>query len=83
MESERLRATAELQTFIETANAPIFGIDTAGLLNVCNPRAAAILGYAPNDAKLPLGSDPCEVALIAGGVAGAMGSGKGRIVEVL
>ena len=62
MESERLRATQELQAFIDAANAPIFGVDTAGLLNVCNPRAAAILGYALDDPNLPLGRDPCEVA---------------------
>ncbi len=59
MESERLRATAELQSFIDTANAPIFGVDAAGLLNVFNPRAAAVMGYASDEA---LGRDPCEVA---------------------
>ncbi len=84
MESERLRATEELQTFIDTANAPIFGIDAAGLLNVCNPRAAAVMGYSSNEAQL-LGRDPCEVALRGAGGGGrstrAGGSGRQGGVE--
>ncbi len=60
VESERLRATEELQTFIDTANAPIFGVDAACRLNIFNPRAAAITGYPFSEA---VGRDPCEVAL--------------------
>jgi PAS domain S-box-containing protein len=36
----------ELQMFIDTANAPIFGIDVEGRVNVWNKKAAEISGFA-------------------------------------
>ena len=36
----------ELQIFIDTANAPIFGIDVEGRVNVWNNKAAEISGFA-------------------------------------
>jgi PAS domain-containing protein len=64
-ESARLWATEELQAFIDTANAPIIGIDAAGLINVCNPRASAVMGYSFSEIAH---HDPCEVP--CGGVHG-------------
>lgn len=40
---------AELQQLIDTANAPIFGIDTLGRVNEWNNMAAAICGYAKDE----------------------------------
>ena len=39
----------ELQTFIDTANAPIFGIDANGLVNEWNNMAAKITGFTRNE----------------------------------
>jgi PAS domain-containing protein len=36
----------ELQTFIDTANAPIFGIDAERLVNEWNNKSAAITGFS-------------------------------------
>ena len=36
----------EFQIFIDTANAPIFGIDVEGRVNVWNNKAAEISGFA-------------------------------------
>ena len=44
VEAEKTRVALELQTFIDTANAPIFGIDAAGLVNEWNIKLAAITG---------------------------------------
>ena len=44
-ELEMTRVAKELQTFIDTANAPIFGIDANGLVNEWNNKAAEITGY--------------------------------------
>ncbi len=46
-ERRRLR---ELQAFIDTANAPIFGVDAAGRVNEWNRKAAAITGFDRPDA---------------------------------
>ncbi|HIE86111.1 MAG TPA: PAS domain-containing protein, partial [Gammaproteobacteria bacterium] len=43
LESERI--AAELTQFIDTANAPIFGIDADGLINEWNQTAAEITGF--------------------------------------
>ena len=46
--TERKRAESlalELQAFIDTANAPIFGIDPNGLVNEWNFKTASITGY--------------------------------------
>ncbi|MEO1884522.1 MAG: PAS domain-containing protein, partial [Methylococcales bacterium] len=46
---ERARTAEELRTLIETANAPIFGIDTAGLVNEWNQTAERITGYSQSE----------------------------------
>lgn len=46
VEIEKTRVAQELQTFIDTANAPIFGIDAHGLVNEWNNKAAAITGFS-------------------------------------
>jgi len=46
VEMEKTRVAKELQTFIDTANAPIFGIDANGLVNEWNNKSAAITGFA-------------------------------------
>ncbi|NOR70506.1 MAG: PAS domain S-box protein, partial [Methylomarinum sp.] len=46
LEHERERATEELTQLIDTANAPIFGIDTQGRVNEWNQQAAKISGYS-------------------------------------
>jgi PAS domain-containing protein len=46
VEIEKTRVAQELQTFIDTANAPIFGIDAQGLVNEWNNKAAAITGFS-------------------------------------
>ena len=45
-EEEMTRVAKELQTFIDTANAPIFGIDAKGRVNEWNNKAAEITGFA-------------------------------------
>ncbi|MDG2278809.1 MAG: PAS domain-containing protein [Pseudomonadales bacterium] len=47
VESERI--AAELTQFIDTANAPIFGIDADGLINEWNQTAAKITGFEKED----------------------------------
>ena len=47
VKSERL--AAELIQFIDTANAPIFGIDADGLINEWNQTAAKITGFEKED----------------------------------
>ena len=44
-EEEKTRVAKELQNFIDTANAPIFGIDAMGRVNEWNNKAAEITGY--------------------------------------
>ena len=46
VEVEKTRVAQELQTFIDTANAPIFGIDANGLVNEWNNKSAAITGFS-------------------------------------
>ena len=48
VEAEKTRVAHELQTFIDTANAPIFGIDAGGLVNEWNAKLASITGI-PRD----------------------------------
>jgi PAS domain S-box-containing protein len=48
-ELEMTRVAKELQTFIDTANAPIFGIDSAGLVNEWNNMAAKITGFTRDE----------------------------------
>jgi PAS domain S-box-containing protein len=58
VEMEKARVAQELQTFIETANAPIFGIDANGLVNEWNNKAAEITGFSREDV---FGKDLVEV----------------------
>jgi PAS domain S-box-containing protein len=43
------RVAKELQTFIDTANAPIIGIEANGLVNEWNNKAAEITGYPKSE----------------------------------
>ncbi|KAK3273789.1 hypothetical protein CYMTET_17988 [Cymbomonas tetramitiformis] len=45
-EGELLRVAQDLRALIDTANAPIFGIDKDGLVNEWNDKAAEITGFA-------------------------------------
>jgi PAS domain S-box-containing protein len=49
VEVEKARVAQELQTFIDTANAPIFGIDANGLVNEWNNKSAAITGFSRDE----------------------------------
>jgi PAS domain-containing protein len=60
VEVEKTRVAQELQTFIDTANAPIFGIDARGLVNEWNNKAAAITGFSREEV---LGKNLVQVAL--------------------
>ncbi len=48
-EAEREQVTAELSQLINTANAPIFGIDTEGKINEWNQQTAKITGFSKED----------------------------------
>jgi len=61
-EEEKARVALELQTFIDTANAPIFGIDAKGLVDEWNNKAAAITGFSREEV---LGKDLVEVYISA------------------
>ena len=57
-EIEKSRIAQVLQTFIDTANAPIFGIDSHGLVNEWNNKTAAITGFIREEV---LGRDLVQV----------------------
>jgi PAS domain-containing protein len=61
VEVEKTRVAMELQTFIDTANAPIFGIDARGLVNEWNNKAAAITGFSREEV---LGKNLVQVLII-------------------
>jgi PAS domain S-box-containing protein len=46
---EYQRVAVDLTNLINTANAPIFGIDTGGLVNEWNEKAAQITGYTKQE----------------------------------
>ena len=48
--SESTRIANDLTRLIGTANAPIFGVDTAGLVTEWNSAAAELTGYTPEEA---------------------------------
>jgi PAS domain S-box-containing protein len=58
MEIEKETVAQELQMFIETANAPIFGIDERGLVNEWNNKVHHITGFSREEA---LGKDFVQV----------------------
>jgi len=49
VEQEKSRVAQELQTFIDTANAPIFGIDHNGMVNEWNNKSVEITGYSKEE----------------------------------
>eukprot|EP00966_Prymnesium_polylepis_P067680 1572193-Prymnesium_polylepis.1 len=48
-QAEMKQVAADMKMLIETANAPIFGIDAEGLVNEWNRKAAEITGYPKNE----------------------------------
>ncbi len=58
VEVEKMSIAQELQTFIDTANAPIFGIDANGLVNEWNNKSAEITGFSKEEV---LGKNLVEV----------------------
>eukprot|EP00292_Cryptomonas_paramecium_P004830 CAMPEP_0113680120 /NCGR_PEP_ID=MMETSP0038_2-20120614/11096_1 /TAXON_ID=2898 /ORGANISM="Cryptomonas paramecium" /LENGTH=516 /DNA_ID=CAMNT_0000598373 /DNA_START=395 /DNA_END=1942 /DNA_ORIENTATION=- /assembly_acc=CAM_ASM_000170 len=58
VEAEKVRVAQQLQTFIDTANAPIFGIDDKGRVNEWNNKAADITGFSKEEV---MGKDLVEV----------------------
>jgi PAS domain S-box-containing protein len=48
-EGERNRVAQDLRLLIDTANAPIFGIDKQGRVNEWNRKAAEIVGYTSDE----------------------------------
>ncbi len=58
VEVEKMSLAQELQTFIDTANAPIFGIDAYGLVNEWNNKSAEITGFSREEV---LGKNLVEV----------------------
>merc|ERR1711965_858987 len=49
MQAEQQRVAADLSLLIDTANAPIFGIDKDGRVNEWNRKAAQIVGYSKEE----------------------------------
>ena len=49
------RVANDLKMLIESANAPIFGIDTRGLINEWNKKVAEITGYTADEMLGQLG----------------------------
>jgi PAS domain S-box-containing protein len=49
VEEELTRMATELQQLIDTANAPIFGVDANGLVNEWNQKAVTITGYSKDE----------------------------------
>ena len=53
-QAEMSQVAADLKMLIETANAPIFGIDSKGLVNEWNRKAAEITGFPKDEVIGPL-----------------------------
>ncbi|CAH0487064.1 unnamed protein product [Peronospora farinosa] len=47
--TDRIAQEEEYARLIDSANAPIFGVDAHGLVNIWNKKAAEITQYTPND----------------------------------
>ena len=60
VEVEKALLAQELQTFIDTANAPIFGIDVDGLVNEWNFKSASITGFSREEV---MGKNLVQVSL--------------------
>jgi len=50
MTAEQQRVADDLSRLIDSANAPIFGVDTAGMVTEWNRKAAQMLGYTKAEA---------------------------------
>ena len=50
MLAESKRVADDLTRLIETASAPVFGIDTAGKVTEWNAKASGLLGYSRAEA---------------------------------
>ena len=48
--AERVSVADDLERLIDTANAPIFGIDREGRVNEWNRKTAQIMGYSKEEA---------------------------------
>jgi len=48
-EAEKAQMASERSTLIDTANAPIFGIDVYGRINEWNKKSAELVGYATEE----------------------------------
>jgi PAS domain S-box-containing protein len=59
-EEEKIRLATELQTFIDVANAAIFGIDHAGRINEWNHQSAEITGLSKDEV---IGKDFLQVLI--------------------
>ena len=53
--------TKQLQVFIDTANAPIFGVDNGGVINEWNHKTVMITGFARDEI---IGEDIAQVLLL-------------------
>ena len=51
----------EQKQLIDTANAPIFGIDQDGLVNEWNKKAAEITGFSPEEAPSVQRASPLHI----------------------
>jgi PAS domain-containing protein len=60
VEIEKVQLAQELQAFIDTANAPIFGIDDRGMVNEWNNKAAEITGFSRKEV---MGQDLVKVSI--------------------
>ena len=66
VEAEKTRIATELQTFIDTTNALIFGVDVDGLVNEWNNKAEHITGFSrghilgKNLLQVPINFAPCS-----------------------
>ncbi len=47
--TDHLAQEREYSKLIDTANAPIFGVDTQGAVNVRNKNAQKLVGYPPEE----------------------------------
>ena len=58
-----LQVAHDLKQVIETANAPIFGIDANGLINEWNRKAVEITGFSRQEVRRPAEHKPAHWAL--------------------
>ena len=61
VEIEKATVAQELQAFIDTANAPIFGIDHLGMVNEWNNKSVEITGFSREEVIRLLYLKTCSV----------------------